>query len=225
MTYPILQRSLILVAFLSFAASVYAEDYDYTKSISWLASGDASANFSMESSGLSTSLEGTHQEIALWQDKNPFTNIFTGLHYINLEFDGQGTTQNGEALSIEYQNQSLFFSLGFDFYLAELIHIQPYAAYAYGNITHSSSQTSASGVVTPYEEKSELADMGLYGVNLLLEITPKLWLGYSMNYFAENQVIKYDSGEAKLEPQSSQTLMLVWNWERVDFGSSNWNVD
>ena len=89
MTYQNLHRSLILVAFLSFAAFVYAEDYDYTKSISWLAT-ECFGNFSMDSSGLATSLEGTHQEVALWQDKNPFTNIFTGLHYINLEFTGQG---------------------------------------------------------------------------------------------------------------------------------------
>ena len=55
----------------------------------------------------------------------------------------------------------------------------------------------------------------MYGINLILEITGKIWLGYAMNYFVESQTIKYDSGDAIIEPQSSQTLLLVWNWERV----------
>jgi hypothetical protein len=37
--------------------------------------------------------------------------------------------------------------------------------------------------VTAYEEKSETADMGIIGVNLILELTGKLWLGYAFNYF------------------------------------------
>ena len=40
-----------------------------------------------------------------------------------------------------------------------------------------------------------------------------------MNFFVESQSIKFDSGDATIEPQSSQTLMLVWNWERTPIKS------
>ena len=53
----------------------------------------------------------------------------------------------------------------------------------------------------------------MYGVNLILELTGKVWLGYAMNYYVESQPIKFDSGDAAIEPQSSQALLLVWNWE------------
>ena len=57
--------------------------------------------------------------------------------------------------------------------------------------------------------------MSMWGVNLILELTGKVWLGYAMNYFVESQPIKFDTGDATIEPQSSQTLLLVWSWERV----------
>ena len=57
--------------------------------------------------------------------------------------------------------------------------------------------------------------MSMWGVNLILELTGKVWLGYAMNFFVESQPVKFDTGDAIIEPQSSQTLLLVWNWDRV----------
>ena len=55
----------------------------------------------------------------------------------------------------------------------------------------------------------------MYGVNLIFELTGKIWLGYGINYFADSQPIEFDVGDASIETQSSQALLLVWNWERV----------
>ena len=48
----------------------------------------------------------------------------------------------------------------------------------------------------------------MYGVNLILELTGKLWLGYGMNFFVESQSIKFDSGDATIEPVSYTHLTL-----------------
>ena len=52
------------------------------KFMSWLASGDASANYSIDSSGLSMTLDDTHQEIDFFQDRSSFTSLFKGWHLI-----------------------------------------------------------------------------------------------------------------------------------------------
>ena len=92
-------------------------------------------------------------------------------------------------------------------------------AYGGGLSSHSATHTASDGTQTPYKKQSQTSDIGIYGVNLILELTGKLWLGYALNYFVESQTIKFDSGDATLEPESSQTLMLVWNWERTPIKS------
>ena len=203
----------LLLLFLTLSISVHAQEED--KSMSWLATGDASANYSIDSSGFSMTLDGTHQEIAFFQDRSPFTSLFTGWHLISQEYSGEGTNNNGEIHAVDYSNQSLFFSFGYDWYLAEFAHLQPYISYGVGVSTYSAKNTATDGTVTPYNKNTSTTDIGGYGVNLILELTGKVWLGYALNYFVESQTIKFDSGDAALEPQSSQTLMLVWNWERT----------
>ena len=218
---PSITRSLLiqlcaLFLLLNSSPALAQED---DKRMSWLASGDATASYSIENLGLSVTLDGTHQEIAFYQDRSPFSNLFTGWHFIIQEYSGEGTDNVGELHKIEYKNQSVFFSLGYDWYLAEFVHLQPYLAYGFGASTYSTSVTDAVDKVTPYGENTNMTDIGSYGVNLILELTGKLWLGFAQNYFVESQSVKFDSGDATLEPQSSQTLMLVWNWERVPIKS------
>jgi len=203
--------SVVIITFLTTSAFAQKED----SSISWLASGDSTTNFTIENLGFSMTLEGSHQEVALRQSRSPFTNLFTGWHLISQDFTGEGTDNTGELHAVNYKNQSIFFSFGFDWYLANFAHLQPFLAYGVGASTYSATSTSSSGTVTPYEESTSSTDIGMYGFNLILEITGKIWLGYAMNYFVESQTIKYDSGDAIIEPQSSQTLLLVWNWDRV----------
>ena len=204
-------------ALLLFSFSLHAQEP--SKSMSWVASGSATTNFSIEDSGFNFTLDGTHQEINFLQSRSPFTNLFIGWHFINLDYTGEGTDSSGSLHAVDYQSQLLALSLGYDWYLAGFAHLQPYFAYGYGTSTYSATNTASDSTVTPYEEKSETADMGIYGFNLILELTGKLWLGYALNYFSESQVIKYDNGDATLEPQTSQTLMLVWNWEAAPIGT------
>ena len=35
--------------------------------------------------------------------------------------------------------------------------------------------------MTPYAEKTDTADVGIYGVNLILELLTKVWVGYGLN--------------------------------------------
>ena len=199
---------LLLLLFTSLSAQAQEDD----KSLSYIASGSSTANFSWDD--FSMTLDGTHQEIAFWQDRSPYTNLFTGLHFISQDYSGEDVDSSGNKHMLDYSNQSIFFSLGYDMYLANFAHLQPFGAYGAGTSTHQATHTASDGTVTPYEEKSETADMGIVGVNLILELTGKLWLGYAFNYFIENQVIKYNYTDATISPDTSQTLMLVWSWER-----------
>ena len=67
------------------------------KSMSWLASGEGTASFEIESSGFTLTLDGTHQEIAFFQDRSPFTNLFTGLHLI-VGYSGKEPTTVGTSM-------------------------------------------------------------------------------------------------------------------------------
>ena len=185
------------------------------KAMSWIASGSAKANYSIDNLDFSTTADGTHQEINFYQSRSPFTNLFTGWHLITQDYSGEGTDNNGVKHAVDYSNQSIFFSLGYDWYLSEFAHLQPYIAYGLGTSTYSATDTAADGTITPFAENTSTSDMSMYGVNLILELTGKVWLGYAMNYFVESQPIKFDAGDANIAPQSSQTLLLVWNWDRV----------
>ena len=202
---------LLLLLLTPFSAQAQEED----KTMSWIASGAAQATYGIDNLGFSTTLEGTHQEINFLQSRSSFTNLFTGWHFISQEYSGEGTDNNGVKHAVDYSNQSIFFSFGYDWYLSGFAHLQPYIAYGLGSSTYSATDTAADGTITPFAENTSSSDMSMYGVNLILELTGKLWLGYGMNFFVESQSIKFDSGDATIEPQSSQTLMLVWNWERT----------
>ncbi len=202
---------LLLLLLTPFNAQAQEED----KTMSWIASGAAQATYGIDKLGFSTTLEGTHQEINFLQSRSSFTNLFTGWHFISQEYSGEGTDNNGVKHAVDYSNQSIFFSFGYDWYLSEFAHLQPFISYGLGSSTYSATDTAADGTITPFAENTSTSDMSMYGINLILELTGKVWLGYGMNFFVESQSIKFDSGDATIEPQSSQTLMLVWNWERT----------
>ena len=204
---------LLCYLVLQIASNALGQQED--SSMSWLATGPASATYFPDSTSYSLPMTGTHSEIAFWQDRSVFTNFFDGLHLIQLELAGEGLGNSGESHAPKYSSTSLFYSLGYDLYLANFAHLQPYLAYGIGTVTFSNNYADSTGAATPYEEKSEWADWGIYGVNLILEITGKLWLGYALNFYQEQQAIEYQDADGSIELGSSQTLMLVWNWERV----------
>ena len=207
---------LLATALLFFSFSLQAQEAN--KAMSWIASGSSKANYSIDNLDFSTTADGTHQEINFYQSRSPFTNLFTGWHLITQDYSGEGTDNSGVKHAFEYSNQSIFFSLGYDWYLASFAHLQPYIAYGLGTSTYSATDTAADGTITPFAENTSSSDMSMWGVNLILELTGKVWLGYAMNFFVESQPVKFDTGDATIEPQSSQTLLLVWSWERAPIG-------
>ena len=66
----------------------------------------------------------------------------------------EAVDSSGNKHMLDYSNQSLFFSLGYDMYLANFAHLQPFGAYGAGTSTHQATHTASDGTVTPYEEKS-----------------------------------------------------------------------
>ena len=211
MNLRLLPLSILLLLLTSLPTLAQEDDLTMT----WLASGAATATYSPNDSDYSLALQGTHAEFTLYQDRSVYTNLFNGLHLIGLEFSGEGTDSDGNKHAPEYANASLLYSLGLDIYLANFLHLQPFAAYGVGVTTYRKSYTESDGAFTPYEEKTVTADWGMYGVNFILELTGKLWLGYGLNYYAEEQAVEYRNKHSTIILQSSQTLMLVWNWERI----------
>ena len=102
-------------------------------------------------------LEGSHIEVAFWQSRSPFTNLFTGWYLISQDFTDEGTYNTGELYAVNYRNQSISFSFGFDWYLTNFSHLQPFLAYGVGTNTYFASSASFSGTVTPYEESTRVA--------------------------------------------------------------------
>ena len=113
---------LLLLLLTPFSAQAQEED----KTMSWIASGAAQATYGIDNLGFSTTLEGTHQEINFLQSRSSFTNLFTGWHFISQEYSGEGTDNNGVKHAVDYSNQSIFFSFGYDWYLSEFAHLQPF---------------------------------------------------------------------------------------------------
>ena len=111
----------IVLALLLLSFSLQAQEDN--KAMSWIASGSAKANYSIDNLDFSTTADGTHQEINFYQSRSPFTNLFTGWHLITQDYSGEGTDNSGVKHAFEYSNQSIFFSLGYDLYLASFAHL------------------------------------------------------------------------------------------------------
>ena len=213
-------RCLLLFAFLcisTFSSAFPQEEKEESgkdKTLSWYATGPTKADFRAQNSDLALTMNGMHNEITFWQDRGFDSGLLDGLHLLSLSFQGEGTDSSGNDHVVEYRNLSFAYSLGYDLRLG-LAHLQPYAAFGLGMDYHNATHTSASGKITPYEEKSEWGYQVYYGLNLILEVSGKLWLGYAINYFTDSLKIQYHDIKATITPRQSQTLMLVWNWERL----------
>ena len=216
-------RCLLLstLLLLLFTLPTLAQETD--KTISWIASGPASGSYSPSESDYSLDMEGTQTEITFYQDRSVYTNLFNGLHFISLDLSGDGREASGNYHSPKYQNLTLAYSLGYDLNLANFVHIQPFVAYGIGATSYSKSYIDENDSLTNYEEKNVTSDYGIYGINLIFEITGKFWLGYGLNYFYENQLIEYEKSnssrkylnQSSIGLDRSQTILLIYNWERI----------
>jgi len=209
-------KTLLLLLFLLLLLTPFSSKaQEPDNAMSWIASGTAKANYSIDNLGLSITAEGTYQEINLYQARSPYTDLFIGWHLITQDYSGSGRDKNGILHAFEYSNQSALFSLGYDWYLAEFAHLQPFIAYGAGINKTSATDYGGYDTIAPFTDNTKTSDITMYGVNLIFELTGKIWLGYGINYFADSQPIEFDVGDASIETQSSQALLLVWNWERV----------
>jgi len=105
-------RCLLLSILLLLLTSLPALAQEDDLTMTWLASGAATASYSPNDSDYSLALQGSHAEFTIYQDRSAYTNLFNGLHLIGLEFPVEGTDSDGNRHAPEYANASLLYSLG-----------------------------------------------------------------------------------------------------------------
>lgn len=212
---------LIFFGILLFLIATNLSGQQKDSTISWIATGPAKATYSPDDIEYTLSLTGTHSEVTFWQNRSVFTNYIDSFHLINLDLSGEGTDSSGNLHSPKYTNLSLFYSLGYDLYLANFIHFQPYASYGISNVTYSKHYKENNGSLEIYEKKSGVADWLIYGFNFLFEFSGKIWIGYGKNYFYESQKINYEYSNSTIKLEESDTLMIIWSWEQVKIKTIN----
>ena len=186
------------------------------RDLSWLGLGEAQASFSIQDHDLGVGLDGSQQELTFWQERNAKTNLFSGIHLIHQDFSVIGGQDNGQSYDLEYRNLSLLFSFGYDWLIADFLHVQPYAAYGLGQSSFQLNHTSKDGTQRAFPAKTGLIDIGAYGANLLFEISKRFWVGFAQNYYLETRSFDYDAlGKTELQLQQSSMLLLIWNWNPV----------
>jgi hypothetical protein len=159
---------------------------------------------------------GQHEELSLWQDRNSHSHLFSGLHLLQLDYSTNEVGSSGNRYQPAYQALHLYYSLGIDWTFANFFHLQPFLAYGLGYGNFQLSHTASDGTQRTFPKKEGITDIGIYGVNLILEVSGKFWLGMAQNYFLESRTFNYENlGQTRFEPAASTTFMLVWNWERV----------
>ena len=126
---PDLKKFFLLatVCLLPFSIAFAQEEKEESgkdKTLSWFATGSAIADFKAQNSDLSLKMDGTHNEIAFWQDRGFDGGLFDGLHLLSLEFQGEGRDTSGNYHIVEYRNLSLTYSLGYEWAMG-LAHLQP----------------------------------------------------------------------------------------------------
>ena len=163
---------------------------------------------------------------AVWADyvietESTLSWVALGKSQATFSAEGEGFSTNevgssGNRYQPAYQALHLYYSLGIDWTFANFFHLQPFLAYGLGYGNFQLSHTASDGTQRTFPKKEGITDIGIYGVNLILEVSGKFWLGMAQNYFLESRTFNYENlGQTRLEPAASTAFMLVWNWERV----------
>jgi hypothetical protein len=72
----------------------------------------------------------------------PKQTLFSALHLINQEFSIMGGQSNKQTYDSEYRSLSLLYSFGYDWLIADFLHIQPHAAYGLGQSSFRLADTA-----------------------------------------------------------------------------------
>ena len=195
-----------------------AQGIDNQTTISWIGSGSAKGSYVTKSGNKSIGLTGDALEIMFWQDREK-SGFFDGLQLLQLELSGTGIDGSGISHEPKLEVLSLQYHLGWNGNLFNFMHLQLFVSYGIGQTRFSVALQQGQTWSKNFEAQQAYSDMTSYGTNMILELTDRLSLGYSIVHVQDSQSVDYGYTQSEFSPTDYQSILIVYKWQ----ASSNSN--
>ena len=207
---------IFLLLFL--ATPLTAQNIDNRTTTSWIGLGSVEGSYVTKSGDKSISLTGDALEIMFWQDREK-SGFFDGLQLLQLELSGTGIDGRDISHDLRLEMLNLQYHFGWNWDLFNFVHLQLFVSYGIGQTRFSVALQQEQTWSKNFEEQQAYSDMTSYGTNLILELTDRLWLGYSTVYVQDSQSVNYGYTQSEFSPTNYQSILIVYKWQ----ASSNQN--
>ena len=207
---------IFLLLFL--ATPLTAQNIDNRTTTSWIGLGSVEGSYVTKSGDKSISLTGDALEIMFWQDREK-SGFFDGLQLLQLELSGTGIDGRDISHDLRLKILNLQYHFGWNWDLFNFVHLQLFVSYGIGQTRFSVALQQEQTWSKNFEEQQAYSDMTSYGTNLILELTDRLWLGYSTVYVQDSQSVNYGYTQSEFSPTNYQSILIVYKWQ----ASSNQN--
>jgi hypothetical protein len=195
-----------------------ARGIDNQTTISWIGLGSVEGSYVTKSGDKSISLTGDAHEIMFWQDREK-SGFFDGLQLLQLELSGTGIDGRDISHNLSLEMLNLQYHFGWNWDLFNFVHLQLFVSYGIGQTRFSVALQQEQTWSKNFEEQQAYSDMTSYGTNLILELTDRLWLGYSTVHVQDSQSVNYGYTQSEFSPTNYQSILIVYKWQ----ASSNQN--
>ena len=195
-----------------------AQGIDNQTTISWIGLGNVEGSYVTKSGDKSISLTGDALEIMFWQDREK-SGFFDGLQLLQLELSGTGIDGRDISHDLRLKILNLQYHFGWNWDLFNFVHLQLFVSYGIGQTRFSVALQQEQTWSKNFEEQQAYSDMTSYGTNLILELTDRLWLGYSTVHVQDSQSVNYGYTQSEFSPTNYQSILIVYKWQ----ASSNQN--
>jgi hypothetical protein len=195
-----------------------AQGIDNQTTISWIGLGSVEGSYVTKSGDKSISLTGDAHEIMFWQDREK-SGFFDGLQLLQLELSGTGIDGRDISHDLRLKILNLQYHFGWNWDLFNFVHLQLFVSYGIGQTRFSVALQQEQTWSKNFEEQQAYSDMTSYGTNLILELTDRLWLGYSTVHVQDSQSVNYGYTQSEFSPTNYQSILIVYKWQ----ASSNQN--
>ena len=195
-----------------------AQGIDNQTTISWIGLGSVEGSYVTKSGDKSISMTGDAHEIMFWQDREK-SGFFDGLQLLQLELSGTGIDGRDISHDLRFKILNLQYPFGWNWDLFNFVHLQLFVSYGIGQTRFSVALQQEQTWSKNFEEQQAYSDMTSYGTNLILELTDRLWLGYSTVHVQDSQSVNYGYTQSEFSPTNYQSILIVYKWQ----ASSNQN--
>jgi len=200
---------IFLLLFL--ATPLNAQNIDNRTTTSWIGFGSVAGSYLTKSGNKSVGLTGDSLEIMLWQDIES-SGFFDGLQLLQLKLAGTGIDGSGISHEPKLELLNLQYHLGWNWNLFNLVHLQFFTSYGIGQTRFSVALQRGTVWSNKFEEQQTYSDMISYGINLIFELTDRLWFGYSSVRLRDSQSVDYGYTQSTFAPTDYQSVLLVYKW-------------